>query len=245
MAADPWTHRRQICEERIRAIGGTPCDDIFCQEQIGPIWQYIHAYCTCQPPYENGCHPNRTPGCCVTSQSPIPVLDKNCYCCCSNMMDDVAVAYNATSYKPITDFRVGDPVYVASDASLRTWSQRPVLFSSGAGALGDDQNMFRVLYGSSEHNDALVVSRAQPFMTVAGGLKPAAALIPGHDALVTGVGEPYPVLAVEPGAASLGFHHIATSTTPATSMDGHLVLAKNVVCGDWALQVALDTGSLT
>jgi hypothetical protein len=155
----------------------------------------------------------------------------------------VAVAYDAASYKPISEYQVGDPVYVAHDATLKTWSQRTVLFSAGAGPVADAPTMIKVIYGTTERSDSLIVNRAQPFLTPDRALRAAATLIPGVDALITSGGESRPVLSLEDGPFLRGLHHIATTTAPATSVDGHLILANDIVCGDWALQVSLATGN--
>jgi hypothetical protein len=233
----------QACLENIQKIGGTPCPAAHCEAAI--VEQYIHAFCNCQDPFLNGCYPTRTPGCCkFTGDTPVPVMSLNCYCCCGDVAQAVTMAYDASAFKPITDFQVGDPVYVASDTSLQAWTQRPVLFSAGAGAVADSTALVRITYGTPELNDFLVVDRTQPFLLPDRELRLAEALVPGRDALVSGEGLPWPVLALEPGVTARSVHHIATSTTPATSVDGHLLLARNVVCGDWALQVALTTGLL-
>ncbi len=59
--------------------------------------------------------------------------------------------------------------------------------------------------------------------------------------MVKADGTPLAVVALEAGMFKKGLHHIATSTGAAHSPNGHLLLAKGIVCGDWALQVALSS----
>ena len=242
MALPSWHSK---CLDNIQKIGGTPCPELYCEQAFGTAKAAIHALCNCLPPYENGCKPVRTPDCChFGADTPVPILSQECYCCCATLVSAVAVASDASTSRPIAEYRVGDPVYVADDASLRTWSQRTVMFSAGIGDVGGADTMVKVIYGTPELNERLVVNRAQLFLTPDRQLQPAVTLVPGRDALVSRTGEPRPVLALEDVESGRGLHHIATTTTPATSVDGHLILANNVVCVDWALQVSLATGGL-
>src|SRR4051794_8934844 len=125
----PWY---QACLDAIAELGSKPCDETFCAEQ--PVRQYAHAFCTCQEPYPNGCAgPNPPPDCCEFSQaSPVPILEYGCFCCCGMLgASEVPVAADATTYRPIKEYQVGDPVHVADGATLESWSQRPVQWSGG------------------------------------------------------------------------------------------------------------------
>ena len=236
---NPYENWEQTCRRLIQEAGGVPCDSLNCSNIVSNV--NLHALCNCLHPYENGCLPVRTPGCCVAASSPIFIPADNCFCCCSGLTENLAVAYDASSYKPITDFQLGDPVYVASDTSLRSWSQQPVRFSAGTGVAGTSNTMLKVVFGTPEHNDHLIVNRDQVFLMAGRTLKTAATLEPGVDSLISREGAPHRVLSLENDASTAGLHHIATSTSPATSVEGHLILAKNIVCGDWALQVSVAT----
>src|SRR5262245_9628888 len=108
-----WDPTHTACLDAIKRVDGTPCDPVSCtafaQQHGGPMQGFIHAICNCLPPYENGCRPVRTPGCCVQASAPIPILnpDLQCYCCCNDLLTTVAIAYDALAYKPITEYQVG------------------------------------------------------------------------------------------------------------------------------------------
>ncbi|HEX8104899.1 MAG TPA: hypothetical protein VF533_19925 [Solirubrobacteraceae bacterium] len=162
-----------------------------------------------------------------------------CFCCCACVTTTMAVAYEPDAYRPAEEYEVGDLVYVAADPSLDRWEQQRVVWSAGAGGAG--ATLLRVVHGESDVADSLVVTRTQLFLTAERRLKPAAALVPGEDALVDAAGSPRAVLALEAGTFEHGLHHLATSAGPATSPNGHLLLANGVVCADWALQVGLSS----
>ncbi|KVK96223.1 hypothetical protein WJ45_20130 [Burkholderia ubonensis] len=153
------------------------------------------------------------------------------------------MAFAEREYKAIVEFQVGDLVYVADDITLKSWSQRTVQFSFGTGSPGAHNTMLKVTFGLPPGSDYLLVNRTQLFLTP-DGLIPAAALVPGKHQLTTANGTMRPVISLEVGEFKKGMHHIATSTGAAKSPNGHLILAKGVVCGDWALQVAMATPSV-
>jgi hypothetical protein len=237
----PWWYAQ--CLQNIEMLGGTPCADLAC-ESNPLVARFAEAYCNCQPPFPNGCIPIQSPppNCCAfTSTSPLPVLAQNCYCCCACFANSTPVAFDKGQYKALVGFEVGDMIYVADDINLTSWSQRRVMFSAGAGDLAAPSLMVKVTFGSPDKPDYLLVSRAQLFLIPGGKLKPAAALIPGQDSLVATDGTSRQVLSLEVGMFNKGLHHISTSTSPATSPEGHLIVAKDIVAGDWALQIALST----
>jgi len=233
-----WTD--PACLTAIKALGGVQCDANHCDSTI--IQNYSHAYCSCTFPYLNGCPANNPPpGCCsFNGSSPLPVYSLNCYCCCSCFANDTPVAYDKDQYKAISEFEINvDMVYVADDVTLKSWSRRPVLFSSGSGDKGAHNLMLKVSYGDGQNSDYLLVNRSQLFLMYDRTLKPAATLVPGTDSLVDADGKAWQVQSLELGTFDKGLHHIATSVGPARSPNGHLLLAKNIVCGDWALQVSM------
>ncbi|HEX8104897.1 MAG TPA: hypothetical protein VF533_19915 [Solirubrobacteraceae bacterium] len=238
----PWWY--QGCLDNIAKIlpAGTNvmCPKEHCDSTT--IKNYAETYCTCQPPYCGDCCPGDAnyPGCCkFTQTSPLPVADDNCFCCCSCMANNTPIAYSATQYRAIEDYEVGDRVYVAGDVSLSSWSEQIVRFS--AGAAGGTNTMIKVAFGDANSSDYLLVSRGQPFLMPDRKLKTVETLVPGKDSLVSFDGTERPVLSLEAGQFNYGLHHIATSLGAATSPADHLLLAKGIVCGDWALQVALMT----
>jgi hypothetical protein len=235
----PWWYAQ--CLENIQALGGTMCPTNHCDASI--VKNYAEAYCNCQAPYPNGCSgPNPPQNCCsYSATSPVPIISEGCYCCCGCFANNTPVAFDEGKYKAIVDFRVDDLVYVADSVTLETFSQRKVLFSAGAGDQGARNAMIKVTFGDENQNDYLLVNRGQLFLLIDRTLKPAAALVPGTDVLVTCEGKPRPVLSLQVGMFKKGMHHIATSRSAAASPDGHLLVAKGVMCGDWALQVAAAT----
>ena len=225
----PWRVR---CEEYVRQLGGTMCDPARCAEASS----YTHAICTCQPPFVNGCAGAPTPGCCsYTASSPIWVAGPNCYCCCGDQASGQWNATDADESRPLAAFVEGDTVYVAEDGSLKKWEERPVAFKGSAPVAAGV--MVRVRFRRGEREEAVPAHRDQPFLLPDRTLRRAGELVPGVDSLVEADGTPALVLAVEEAPEGEA-HHLATSRAPATSVDGHLVLANGVVAGDYALQRA-------
>lgn len=225
------------CEANARQEGWPLCSEIHCNERT--IKNYTESYCTCSGQFKNGCKNNEVPGCCVfNAETAVPVADENCFCCCGCMANDTPVAFDASGYKAVDEFEVGDPIYVADDATLSSWSQQPVRWSAGAG--GGQNVMLMVVYRTGERTDFLIVNRAQPFLMSDRSLKRAVTLAPGVDSLLAADGSECPVIALKVGRFHKGLHHVSTSTTVAKSVDKHLILAKGIVCGDWSLQVALS-----
>lgn len=237
---EPWWYSG--CQQNIQKLGGTMCPQNHCDATI--VKNYSEQYCNCTGAYPNGCAgPNPPSNCCsYSATSPVPILSEGCYCCCGCFANNTPVAFAKGEYKAIVEFQVGDLVYVADDMSLKSWSQQPVKFSAGAGSQGAQNTMLKVTFGELPNTDYLLVNRTQLFLTPE-GLIPAAALVPGKHLLLTGDGGTKPVISLEVGVFKKGMHHIATSVGPAKSPNGHLILAKGVVCGDWALQIAASTSS--
>lgn len=230
----PWL---PPCRDAVSKLGGVLCDPSHCDSSM--IKNYTHAICTCDVGYENGCKPTRYDGCCsYTMSSPVPIYSLGCYCCCGCFASDTPVAVDRDKYKAIGDFRVGDMVYVADDLSLEKWSQRAVRFSSGTGDMGVRNTLIMINYGRDGKEDYLFASRDQLFLMPDKRLKRASKLVPGKDELVMYDGAPVPIISMEVGSYEKGVHHIATSAEPAVSVDGHLILAKGIVSGDYALQIS-------
>lgn len=88
----------------------------------------------------------------------------------------------------------------------------------------------------------LLVTGLQPFLMKNGSLKQAEKLVPGSDELVREDGTTTPIISLEVGMFDKGVHHIATSNQPATSLDGHLMVANGIVVGDYSTQLSLAGG---
>jgi hypothetical protein len=232
----PWWYKQ--CEEAVKKMpgGGVMCSNDVCAGQAYP---YFHAVCTCQPPYVNGCTEPRQPNCCIYGpDTPILIFSPAgpCYCCCAMLDAAMAVAVDHTTYKPIHEFSVGDTVLVATKPDLSAWEQMPVAFSSGTGP-GSDSPTIQIRYGDPSHPDMIIASSGQLFLVAAGKLKQASRLVAGRDQLVGADGAATPIIDLIGGIAADTLHRIATSTGPATSLAGHLMVANGVVCGDYALQL--------
>ena len=131
---------------------------------------------------------------------------------------------------------MGDPVYVAMDADLKTWQQIPIRFSSGTG--GDsNSSMIQVRFGDPDSPESVISTRNQLFLLPGKKLKRASTLVPGQDHLVRPDGSTVPVLDLVSGKFSKGVHMISTSNATTTDMAGHLIIANGVICGDYSLQL--------
>ena len=230
------------CLENIKAITGCQgeaCLKFICSaEQCGAVSSFVQRVCTCQTPYTNGCAPTPTPGCCsYTAASPVYVIgpEASCYCCCGGSASGQWNATDADESRPVAAFVEGDTVYISADGSLKKWEERPVAFKGSAPVAAGV--MVRVRFRRGEHDEAVLAHRDQPFLLPDRTLRRAGELVPGVDSLVEADGTPVPVVAVEEAPEGEA-HHLATSRAPATSVDGHLVLANGVVAGDYALQRA-------
>ncbi|RFS26710.1 hypothetical protein DVR12_02675 [Chitinophaga silvatica] len=240
MGTNDWWY--QPCLDNIKKLHGTMCSEEHCNSTI--VKDYSENYCNCTDVYPNGCDPVRYQGCCsYSATSPVPILELGCYCCCGCFANETPVAVDLKTYKAIAEFNPGDLVYVADNADLTKWSQKQVLFSNGAGGNSSAITMIKLTYEVSDGKlDHLFVSRDQLFYMTDKKMKSASRLVPDQDQLVFYDGTTAMVKSLEVGKYKKGLHHIATSLGPATTMDGHLMLAKGIVCGDYALQLGLGGG---
>lgn len=208
----------------------TLCDNWVCTT----VPDYIYKFCHCEPP-----NPKQDP-CPYAGNSPVPVYKESgaiCYCCCSCFAWHTPLAVPSGDPKPIQTFVVGDNV-LAAGADLQ-WKPYAVQFSDGIPPGPDyGKTMFSIYYQLPEGVSSLVVTADHVFLLANGKLQRAEFLVPGESELISADGAPVPVLAIEVGGWYGGVHHIATSQDPATSVDGHLLNAKGIVSGDWALQIA-------
>lgn len=96
---------------------------------------YLHSFCTCTGQFNQ--YPYVQNGKCMNGPGTlIPVISGTggCYCCCFCYTYGMRVAVTNTTAKATQDLNVNDTVLVAKDSSLKTWTEEPVLFSSGTGA---------------------------------------------------------------------------------------------------------------
>lgn len=232
-----WTPTKE-CLDNIKKMGAGAriCDDPYthCEDTE----DYTHKVCKCQPPFE-------VPGDCpYSANSPIPSYDNKgmCYCCCSCFAFGTLIAVDNSHYKAVEEFVPGDLVLAASvDPATQglSWKMMPVEFSQGTGDLAKQSLMVMVVFQpEGKEEDYLIVTKNQLFYMPDGILKRADTLVPGLDVLLMADGSKAPVTGLSTGTFQKGVHHIATSLTPAASVDGHLINAKGVVCGDYALQIS-------
>jgi hypothetical protein len=100
---------------------------------------YMHSFCNCTGQFNQ--YPFVQNGKCMNGPGTlIPNGEYECYCCCSCYSYGMRIAVTDTTAKTIQDLNVNDTVLVAKDASLKTWTEEPVSFSSGTGA--DASNSF-------------------------------------------------------------------------------------------------------
>ena len=117
------------------------CTVAHCDE----VTTYNHDFCYCKGQFS--VYPFVQNGVCMSSPgSLIPNAAGSCFCCCSCLAYDTPVAASKTEVRPVQDFEVGNPLLVATDASLKTWVQKPVKFSSGTGAKGMNK-FIKVVFG--------------------------------------------------------------------------------------------------
>ncbi|HLG65643.1 MAG TPA: hypothetical protein VKY19_27225 [Ktedonosporobacter sp.] len=209
---------------------------------------YNHKFCECKLPSQPYCKPP-TPGCCPFGiGTVIATYDSKgfCYCCCQCFAFDTPVAVSADTFKAIQDFQIGDLVYVADlKDSQFSWRQAPVEFSSGTGALSQASTFVQVAYRlPDEAIGTLLATPSQIFMVAGNKLKRADTLVPGDLLTLAATGEGAPVVDLQLGSYEKGIHHIATTVTPAVSVNGHLLNVQGVICGDFALQLALEDASV-
>lgn len=286
------------------------CSTLHCDDNVS----YNHQFCYCQGMFNIPSNFNSQGQCINGVGSLIPIASESCYCCCSCFAFDTPIAVSKDMVKAVQDFVVNDPVWVAVDASLKNWIQKPVMFSSGTGPNGQNklikihfgdqikgvkvtpqvfesafvskdmaqkyfeilstppnnyigtdglvdlvkirnsdadkickilgapmvvaQRIFNILKTDSNY---ILVTGTQPFLMKDKTLKQAQKLVPGVDVLILADGSSTPIVSLELGMFHKGVHHIATSNMPATSMDGHLMVANGIVVGDYATQLSMQS----
>lgn len=120
------------------------CDPPMCIDNDGP---YTHPFCYCQGQFS--VYPYVQNGVCMNGPGTlVPILsgETPCFCCCECYGPGTPVAVSATDVKAVHEFNINDHVWVASDANLKTWSQKLVLFSSGTGNQGKNK-LIRIHFG--------------------------------------------------------------------------------------------------
>lgn len=104
------------------------CAVIDCSNQSNG---YTRLYCYCLGPFSG--YPYVQNGVCMSWGTVIPIVQEQCYCCCSCFGIGAQIAISKDNVKSAYDFNINDMVLVATDVSLKKWVQKPVLFSAGTG----------------------------------------------------------------------------------------------------------------
>jgi hypothetical protein len=172
---------------------------------------------------------------------------KTCYCCCTCLASNTPVA-DPGGFKAIGDYEVGDSVLAASRAGDSwSWDPQTVAFSSGTPATTYKEPTAGNISIYLEYGDGqtLIATPNQLFALPDGKLKRADQLVPDSDELAGADGEAVPITRLATGYFKGALHHIATSMVSYEefdgSIDGHLINANGVVCGDYLLQLYQDT----
>lgn len=217
----PW---KAACVAAVKEMGGRLCAESICQETV--VNAYMHAYCTCQGQFRNGCAgPEPPPDCCQFSEaSPVPIAAYECFCCCGEWSGPEA-AQDIETARPMKEYATGEPIYVAVEISPQRWESRPVAWSGGTGPRA---GMVRVAFADGESPRSLVVDGGQLFLAPGGSLRRAEELEVGSDELVAPDGTPRELISIQTGVIG-EFHQVATTTTPATTPEGHLIVLDGVV----------------
>lgn len=115
------------------------------QDHCDEVVNYNHQFCNCSGQFNR--YPYVRDGICMNGVGTlVPISKPGCYCCCSCLAYDTPVSVSATEVKPVQDFVIGNMMLVATDASLKSWVQKPVKFSSGTGPNGVNK-FIKIVYG--------------------------------------------------------------------------------------------------
>ncbi|WP_059051430.1 M48 family metalloprotease [Paenibacillus senegalimassiliensis] len=167
-----------------------------------------------------------------------PVLTRDskgpCTCQCSCFALNTPIMISDGITKAVQNIKVGDYIQVAGLDLV--WRQKEVGFS--AGSKGNrttlQPSIVFISYGENQH---LVVTPDSLFLTSDKKLKRADKLNV-EDFLIGEHSDKIPINGVGIGNYRGGFHHIATDVDePSENLDGHLIMANGVVCGDYTLQI--------
>jgi hypothetical protein len=223
------------CKAAIDKIpGGVVCAQAHCDDTAAG---YLHDYCACKIPPTLGQNP-----CPYNADSPVAqwVDGVLCFCCCMCFAYGTPIEIPGNRQKVIEEFQVGDLVMAANVGPNNelTWLPKTVEFSNGTGDITAPSVMVMVLFQADGGEDYLIVTKNHLFLMPSGRLKRADTLVPGQDSLVRADGTTTPVVGLSVGEINKGVHHIATSLTTTTTMNGHLLNSKGIVSADYALQIS-------
>ena len=137
----------------------------------------------------------------------------------------------------IQELKAGDNIFIANNLALDSWSLKPVLFSSG---VGDTQASVRVTFEKPNGEIGLLeVGSQQPVLLSTKKVKPAHQLEAISDHVMLKNNGVAKILSVDQSTSLKNQHFIATSTSPSIELEEHLYACNEVVCADYAVQLAI------
>ncbi|WDZ63365.1 M48 family metalloprotease [Paenibacillus polymyxa] len=168
-----------------------------------------------------------------------PVLTRDsqgpCVCQCSCFALNTPIFISKGKSKAVQDIKKGEFIYAAGLDLV--WEKKKVAYSNGSKGsktTKQPQTIF-ISFGENQH---LVVLPDTLFLVPGKKMKRADKLNIYDDYLINENGEKITINGIGIGDFRGGFHHIATDIQePTTNLDGHLIIANGVVCGDYTLQI--------
>ena len=148
----------------------------------------------------------------------------------------IAVSHNLS--KPISGFRQGDPIWVAKDADLSSWIQKPVQFIDREKPKKYQEVVYLSFSNPSGSGDisTLIVDPEQLLLVSDRKLKVASDLS-FHDALLAFDGSHCSLVSVTMGSSTADLYNIAADMRVSSSLAGHLLLANGIVIADYSLHL--------
>jgi hypothetical protein len=217
------------CEQNVKKIdpNAKMCEPAQCEA----VSSYLHAFCNCKiPPYQNPCP--------YKDSTPIPVFDRDgqqCFCCCG-FGKEPSVGAEHGKMRAARTMIVGDTIVTTRDGN--SWEPSALAFSQGAGVVDPNARRMHVVYDAAAGERSLLAMPDRLVLVASHRLKAAGRLVPGRDRIVLADGFAATVRCVGSSPFRGSVHHLATSTRPASGLDGHLMNCDGVVTADFALQLA-------
>ena len=146
--------------------------------------------------------------------------------------------------KDIQSFQIGDSI-LAFSAKLEsgtvklTASQAKVSFSNGIESKKQTSMIYLNLIDSQGSSKNITCSADQLFLLSNGKYAPASQLQPGQE-LVNKEGNPINIESVKAGSFKGGIHSISTNAAFGDIPNGHLLVANDIIMGDFSFQLYFD-----
>jgi hypothetical protein len=165
----------------------------------------------------------------------------NCYCCCSCFAWFTKILIPENQVKFVQTIQEHDKIMAASidiaDGKIHvTWDEAEVGFSDGTSP-GAPSQMIVIQYGAEGE---IIATSDQLFLLPDGTLKAANRLTP-LDQLVREDGSPIDIESIRVITYTGGIHHLGLGdpdpADPIVPINGHLMGAEGLICGDFWLQV--------